>query len=168
MNEAREALAMTPQIFFEDVSPRTAIAQLVVVPTAIQLFRFSAVTWNAHRIHYDRGAASAEGHPDVLVQAHLHGAFLARVVTDWMGPQGRLRAIEWRNRGRAVPGDTLTISAMVQRTYVVADEGRVELSLSEMNQREELCASGAATVTLPFRRLASAGSSHGPSGMLTA
>ena len=36
----------------------------------VLLFRFSALTYNAHRIHYDRDYARAEGYPDLVVQAH--------------------------------------------------------------------------------------------------
>src|SRR5690606_15592067 len=73
------------------------LPDLVWQPTTVQLFRFSAVTWNAHRIHYDRDSAADEGYPGVLVQAHLHGAMLARMITGWMGPRGRLRAMSWEN-----------------------------------------------------------------------
>ncbi|MGH3378667.1 MAG: CoA transferase [Actinoallomurus sp.] len=46
------------------------------------LFRFSALTYNAHRIHYDRDYAVAEGYPDLVVhgplQALLMGELLRR------------------------------------------------------------------------------------------
>ncbi|MGE0801983.1 MAG: MaoC family dehydratase N-terminal domain-containing protein [Lautropia sp.] len=139
------------QRYFEDVRVGAELPTLVNVPTAVMLFRFSAITWNAHRIHYDREYARSEGHPDVLVQAHLHGAWLTRVVTDWMGPMGRLAAIDWQNRGRAVPGDVLTCSGTVKQVAAEGLVGRVQLELSERNQRGELCVSGAAEVLLPSR-----------------
>ena len=53
------------------------IGPLVRTPDRLQLFAFSAATWNTHRIHTDPGyAASEEGYPDVLVQSHLHAAFI--------------------------------------------------------------------------------------------
>ncbi|MDX1646496.1 MAG: MaoC family dehydratase N-terminal domain-containing protein [Longimicrobiales bacterium] len=43
-------------------------------PNEITLFRFSALTFNAHRIHYDRRyAVETEGYPDLVV----HGPLLA-------------------------------------------------------------------------------------------
>ena len=43
-------------------------------PSPVALFRFSAVTFNAHRIHYDRDYATCEeGYPDLVV----HGPFAA-------------------------------------------------------------------------------------------
>lgn len=41
------------------------------LPTEVALFRFSALTYNAHRIHYDRPYAEAEGYPGLLVHAPL-------------------------------------------------------------------------------------------------
>lgn len=45
----------------------------------VALFRFSALTFNAHRIHYDRDyAVGTEGYPDLLV----HGPYLATLLMD--------------------------------------------------------------------------------------
>jgi 3-methylfumaryl-CoA hydratase len=43
------------------------------IPGPVSLFRFSAVTFNAHRIHYDHDYASGEGYPTLVV----HGPFTA-------------------------------------------------------------------------------------------
>lgn len=51
---------------------------LTVDPTAVLLFRFSALTGNAHRIHYDRAYAEHEGHPDIVV----HGPLLALLMLE--------------------------------------------------------------------------------------
>ncbi len=137
--------------YFEDVDVGAELRPLVKVPTTIQLFRYSAVTWNAHRIHYERAYALSEGHPDVLVQAHLHGAFLAQLVADWAGPRARLVTFGWSNRGRSVPGDTLTCTGRVTAKRVEGDRHLVDLEIVETNQRGELCAPGKATVALPAR-----------------
>jgi 3-methylfumaryl-CoA hydratase len=44
----------------------------------VLLFRFSALTYNAHRIHYDRDYARAEGYPGLLV----HGPLQALLMTE--------------------------------------------------------------------------------------
>jgi 3-methylfumaryl-CoA hydratase len=44
------------------------------------MFRFSALTYNAHRIHYDRDYASrVEGYPDLVVQGPLLAVVLAEI-----------------------------------------------------------------------------------------
>jgi len=53
-------------------------ADEVWIPTTVELFRFSAATFNAHRIHYDQPYARAvEGYPDLVVHGPLTAARLA-------------------------------------------------------------------------------------------
>ncbi len=50
-------------------------------PDSRLLFRFSALTFNAHRIHYDRGYASeVEGYPGLVVHGPLTAVLLAQLV----------------------------------------------------------------------------------------
>jgi 3-methylfumaryl-CoA hydratase len=50
-----------------------------LIPDPVLLFRFSALTFNAHRIHYDRDyARHAEGYPGLVV----HGPLIATLLMD--------------------------------------------------------------------------------------
>lgn len=52
-----------------------------VIPDTRLLFRFSAVTFNAHRIHYDRDyACGEEGYPGLVVHGPLTAILLAELV----------------------------------------------------------------------------------------
>ncbi len=121
-------------------------------PTRIQLFRYSAVTWNTHRIHFDSDYAEVEGYPDVLVQSHLHGAFLTQLCTDWMGVGGRLTKLGVTVRRFAVPGDVLVCSAVVTGVERIdGNRGVVQLDLNEIRESDGVvCAVGTATVSLPL------------------
>jgi 3-methylfumaryl-CoA hydratase len=49
-----------------------------ISPGPVTLFRFSAVTFNAHRIHYDAGyARTVEGYPGLVVHGPLTAMLLA-------------------------------------------------------------------------------------------
>ena len=82
-------------------------------PTALQLFRYSAVTWNTHRIHYDPDWAKREGHAGVLVHSHLHAANALRVLTDGLGPEWVIRSVSYRIVAPAPAGDTLKATATI-------------------------------------------------------
>ena len=56
--------------------------------TPFQLFRYSAVTWNPHRIHFDEPYAREEGHDGVALHSHLRAALALRCVTEGLGPGG--------------------------------------------------------------------------------
>lgn len=129
----------------QDVSVGDRLPSVRHVPTALDVFRFSAVTWNSHRIHYDLRYAQEEGYPDVLVQSHLHGAYLASLCTSWMGTNGILRSLSTSVRKFAVPGDVLEC-----RGEVVKKEGHsitvdlIEVRLSDCAE----CATGTARIEL--------------------
>ncbi|RJO75113.1 acyl dehydratase [Nocardia panacis] len=127
------------------------LPELRNTPTRVQLFRYSAVTWNTHRIHFDSDYAAVEGYPDVLVQSHLHGAFLTRLCTDWMGARGRLTRLAVTVKRFAVPGDVLICAGTVTGVEKVDDHsGLVHLGLEEIRESDAtVCAVGTASVALP-------------------
>jgi 3-methylfumaryl-CoA hydratase len=67
-----------------------------IMPDAALLFRYSALTFNSHRIHYDRPhATGAEGYPGLVV----HGPLIATLLVDLLCralPDVRLRAFSYR------------------------------------------------------------------------
>lgn len=136
--------------FFEDIEIGQEIPARTASPTSIQLFRYSSLTWNAHLIHYDKEYAKSEGYPDILVQAHLHGAFLASMLTDWIGPKGRIVNYGWSNFRFAVPGDELTCKGKV----IEIDENNrlVTCEIYEENQHGDICVKGTAKLQLPSKR----------------
>lgn len=65
-------------------------------PDPVLLFRFSALTYNGHRIHYDRPyATQAEGYPDLVVHGPLL-ALLALELPRVHAPGRRVRAFDYR------------------------------------------------------------------------
>ena len=149
MKSQAKTIASTP--FFEDVNVGDELPPLVKRPTHVQLFRYSAITWNTHRIHYDQRYAAEEGYPDVLVQSHLHGAFLTQLCTDWMGVRGELVKMELRVKRYAIPGDELTCRGKIIKKEVVDGQGLVHVQLEEVNQDGVVCAPGMAVIKLPFK-----------------
>jgi 3-methylfumaryl-CoA hydratase len=60
-------------------APENAMWQRSIVPDEVLLFRYSALTFNGHRIHYDRDyVTSVEGYPDLVV----HGPLIATLLID--------------------------------------------------------------------------------------
>lgn len=58
-----------------------------ITPSEVQLFRYSALTFNAHRIHYDRNyAREVEGYEDLVVHGPLTATLLAGLAAENIGP----------------------------------------------------------------------------------
>ena len=60
-------------------APADAVWERTIQPDDVLLFRYSALTFNAHRIHYDRRyATEVEGYPGLVV----HGPLIATLLMD--------------------------------------------------------------------------------------
>ena len=108
----------------------------------IDLFRFSALTWNANRIHYDKERALAEGLSGLPVQAHLHGAWLGQVARSIGGSSARLRSLSWTNRAPVVAGERVEVRGLVEGV----EGSLVHLALTEVGADGGTRVEGAATV----------------------
>lgn len=59
-------------------APTIADWSVIIKPSPVQLFRYSALTFNGHRIHYDRTyAGEVEGYPGLVVHGPLTATLLA-------------------------------------------------------------------------------------------
>ena len=79
-----------PEPFGGDAWRRT------VEPDAVLMFRHSALTFNSHRIHYDRDYAKANGYPGLLVQGTLIARLMLELVHDHR-PEADLSGFAFRS-----------------------------------------------------------------------
>lgn len=90
------------------------------LPTSVTLFRFSALTDNAHRIHYDHPyATDEEGYPDLLV----HGPLIALLLLDAAGRYGTGAVTRFRYRALAPLFVGRRITLVGRRGSSRSDEG---------------------------------------------
>ena len=111
--------------------------------TPFQLFRYSAVTWNPHRIHFDAQHAREEGHAGLALHSHLRAALALRAVTEGLGPGWRIATVAYRLRRPLYAPVVLTYTARV----ATADHGSVTLELIEENPSGEVGFEGTVTAT---------------------
>ena len=77
-------------------------------PTTVQLFRFSAITFNSHRIHYDDAyAREVEGYPALVVHGPLTAMSVASSIEQHTGRE--LRSFQFRAVAPLFVGLTSTI-----------------------------------------------------------
>ena len=139
--------AITAQPFADDLTAGDALPTVVRNASRVQLFLYSAATWNPHRIHYDTDYARFEGHADVIVHGPLQGAWLSQYVTDWAGPAGRIEALRWQNRASALPERDYEFHGRV----TAVDGDRVTLEVWEQDPDGTVLMPGEAVVRLPLR-----------------
>ncbi len=78
------------------VAPADCAWQRTIVPDDVLLFRYSALTFNGHRIHYDRRyVTEVEGYPGLIV----HGPLIATLLLDLLRrhmPTAAIAAFEFK------------------------------------------------------------------------
>ncbi|MBY6048433.1 MaoC family dehydratase N-terminal domain-containing protein [Vannielia litorea] len=76
-------------------APEAFTEQEVVQPSIVMLFRYSALTFNGHRIHYDRPyCREVEGYPDLVFHGPLTATFLADFAR--RKSEGRMESFSFR------------------------------------------------------------------------
>ncbi|HHZ10157.1 MAG TPA: protein dehydratase [Rhizobiales bacterium] len=104
----REAQARTPAA---PAGLRSADVSLSIEATTVLLFRYSALTFNGHRIHYDRDyARNVEGYPGLVVHGPLQATLLVNLaarMNDGQPPS----SFAYRGVAPLFDGATFTVNA---------------------------------------------------------
>ena len=105
-----------------------AVAPAATIATdSVLLFRYSALTMNSHRIHYDHPyAVEEEGYPGLVVQGPLQATLLARLAEQ--GLWAPLSSFRFRGIRAAIVGEPLHLHS------VPSDEG-LDLWASQSGSR---------------------------------
>ena len=90
-------------------APPAAEHSAVITTDPVLLFRYSALTFNGHRIHYDADyARTVEGYGGLVVHGPLIATLLAQLAQAVAGP---LAGFSYRGQTAAICGETLTLNA---------------------------------------------------------
>lgn len=99
----------------------TETQQLRFTPT--QLFRYSALTFNGHRIHYDADyARDAEGYGGLVVHGPLLAHLMMQMATRVSGP---FASFSYRGASPLLVTETATLCAQGNHYWVKAADGRL-------------------------------------------
>ena len=137
------------QVFYEEVELGQEIGPLVKEPSREQVRDYVDLSEVRLGRFTSDAAAQGEGLRGVIVPGNMSMSFLAQLLTDWAGQQGRLTKLEVNFRRMVEPGDRLECKAVV--TDLSAQDGRnlVILDAYIENQRGERPIQGVAEVELP-------------------
>jgi len=120
--------------------------ELAVTPTVIVAGAIASRDFMP--VHHDAGYARSQGAPDLFMNILTTNGYVSRYVTDWAGPEARLRSIATRLGAPAVPGKTLRFTGQVVRRVEQRDERLLEVAVRAAN---DLGSHATATVLLTLR-----------------
>jgi 3-methylfumaryl-CoA hydratase len=123
-------------------APADATWTSTVTPDPVLLFRYSALTFNGHRIHYDRSyACGMEGYPGLVVHGPLIATLLVELLQRHM-PEARLNTFSFRAVGPLFDTESFTVCGRPD------PDGRT-VQLWAQNPRGELAMQAEATLANP-------------------
>jgi 3-methylfumaryl-CoA hydratase len=121
------------------MAPADAAWSRTITPDPVLLFRYSALTFNGHRIHYDRSyVTEVEGYPGLVVHGPLIATLLADLLARHM-PQVRMTEFSFRAVGSLFDIEPFTVCGQPD------PDGRT-VRLWAQNMRGELAMQAEATL----------------------
>ncbi|MFC1988227.1 MaoC/PaaZ C-terminal domain-containing protein [Chloroflexota bacterium] len=143
---------MLKHLYFTDVTQGTEIPSLVKGPVHLMdLVKYAGASGDFTEIHYDDAAAQRNGMPHTILHGMLKTAFLAQMVTQWIGEEGTLKSIEGQYRGLDFVDETITCKGVVTKTETVEGQNLVHCDIWTENNRGQRTTKGNAVVILPSR-----------------
>ena len=92
--------------------------------STVTLFRYSALTFNAHRIHYDADYARDLGYPGLVV----HGPLMATALGLWAAERGALGTFSYRAEAPLFLGDVAWLCRAGDQYWVEGPKRRLCMS----------------------------------------
>lgn len=130
---------------WNDVAVGDTLPAITLPITLKRCIKWVAATRDFYEVHHDSDFARAAGEPSLFIGVHFAHGLMGRCGTDWSGPEGELRMLDFRAHGRIYLGEEFTVQGTVTRVYREGDETRVELELTGSTDR---ALTHAATVTM--------------------
>lgn len=121
------------------------LPELVVPLTPTAIVASAIATNDFQNVHHDKAAALATGVPDIFMNILSTNGFVQRFVTDWAGPDARVRKVAIKLGAPNFAGDTMRMTGRV--AAVDAGAGTADVAVSGRNAIGEHVA---ATVTIGF------------------
>ena len=110
---------IAPQLLLDNVSVGQELPPLNYAVTATTVVLGALATRDWRPMHHDKDfAVERNGTQDIFLNTPNQAAWFERYLTDWSGPHGRLARVTFRMKGSVFPGDTMSLTGVVESTEV--------------------------------------------------
>jgi hypothetical protein len=115
---------------WNDVEAGDVLAPITLPITLKRCIKWVAATRDFYEVHHDADFARAAGEPDLFIGVHFAHGLMGRCGTDWSGPEGELRRLDFTSLGRVYLGERFTVQGQVARVFRESGETRVDLEMA--------------------------------------
>ena len=154
---------MPNQPYWDDVNEGDSIPDLVKNCDSQRLVLWAAGSGDFNQIHYDERIAKSQKLDDIIVHGALKAGFLAELVWEWMGEEGKLVSYACQYRGMDYRYQDIVCKGTVLKKYEEDGKHLVDLDIwtetgeameddgRPKNPPGQKTTPGSATVALPKR-----------------
>jgi acyl dehydratase len=134
---------------FDEVEVGDDLPELPVELTPTLIISTAIASRDYQDVHHDRDLARERGSKDIFMNILSTNGFVGRFVTDWAGPEARLKSVSIRLGAPNYPYDVMTMSGRVEELRQGDGEGLVEIAVRGANGLGDHV-SGSVTLALPL------------------
>ena len=129
-----------------------AVPPLEKCVTMTTIAKWAGATGDVGPPHFDyEFMKTVYAMPSVIAHGPLNSAYLAQLITNWMGGWGVFKKHSTQYRGTVRPKDIITFHGKVVRKWVEQGEKMVECETWAENQHGARTATGVSVISLPAR-----------------
>lgn len=143
---------MGEQIYFDAIEVGDSLPVLKKRPTPRQLVMWAGAAGEFSEMHYDINFARERGFPGVIVHGMLLAAFIAQVLTDWVGEWGEIKKLKIKNERFLLVNEEVICTGTVIKKWSDGPERFVECELLAKKSDGEVCVSAKAIVCFPQKK----------------
>ena len=120
---------MADQPYWDDVKEGDTIPELVKNCDSQRLVLWAAGSGDFNQIHYDERIAKSQKLDDIIVYGALKAGFLAELVWEWMGEEGKLVSYACQYRGMDYRYQDIVCKGTVTKKYEENGQHLVDLDI---------------------------------------
>ena len=106
-------MSAPPTLRCADVTVGAELPPLEIPITAKLIVSGALASRDFQDVHHDFARAQELGSPNIFMNILSSNGLVGRFVTDWAGPEARLKKIDIRLGAPNYPGDTMTLTGAV-------------------------------------------------------
>ena len=106
-------MTSTRTVSYDEVSVGDALPELAIPLTRTLIVATAIASRDYQDVHHDPGLAVERGSKDIFMNILTTNGLVGRFITDWAGPDARLRKVGIRLGAPNYPGDTMTLTGSI-------------------------------------------------------
>ncbi|MCJ7523182.1 MAG: hypothetical protein MUP21_13325 [Dehalococcoidia bacterium] len=138
-------------LYWEDVTEGDGIPSISLEITRNRIVMIICGTRDIFPLHHDPDFARSAGYEAPVVATAFLQGFLGRCLTDWTGPNGRIRKLSLTLKAPNYAGDIISAEGKVTRKYLENSDHMIDCEIAVVKQDGSTTVNAEATVSVPAK-----------------